>query len=77
MSFWDSWRNTKQRAQDERFAELRQQLAQAESVEDVEAVVVTVPGLRSVRAISPTHVRETLAAAEKRIEAIWAAEGRA
>lgn len=77
MSFWDSWRNTKQRAQDKRFAELRQQLAQAESVEDVEAVVVAIPGLRSVRAISPTHVRVMLAAAEQRLEAILAAEGRA
>lgn len=75
MSFWVAWRNTKQRAQDERFAELRQQLAQAVSVEDVEAVVVTVPGLRSMRAISPTHVREVMTAAEQRIEAIWAAEG--
>jgi steroid 5-alpha reductase family enzyme len=77
MNFWVSWRNTKQRAQDERFAELRQQLAQAKSVEDVEAVVVTIPGLRSKLVISPTHVREMMTAAEQRIEAIWEAQGRA
>ena len=70
MSFWVAWRNTKQRAQDERLAELRQQLAQAVTVEDVEAVVVTIPGLRSKRAISPTHVRELFELAAKRVEAI-------
>ena len=70
MTFWLAWRNTKQRAQDERYEGLRQQLAQAVSVEDVEAVVVTIPGLRSKRAISPTHVRELFELAAKRVEAI-------
>jgi hypothetical protein len=70
MSWWVSWRNTKQRAQDERYEALRQQLVAAVTVEDVEAVVVTIPGMRSKRAISPTHVRELFQAAEKRVEAI-------
>jgi hypothetical protein len=70
VTFWLAWRNTKQRAQDERYEGLREQLAQAESVEDVEAVVVTIPGMRSKRAISPTHVRELFELAAKRVEAI-------
>jgi hypothetical protein len=70
MTFWVSWRNTKQRAQDERYEGLREQLLQAVTVEDVEAVVVTIPGLRSKRAISPTHVRELFELAAKRVEAI-------
>lgn len=70
MTFWVAWRNTKQRAQDERFEDMRQQLAQAATVDEVEMVVVTVPGLRLAKRISPTHVRELLFEAGKRVEAI-------
>jgi len=70
VSFWVDWRNTKQRLQDERFEGLREQLAQAESIDDVEEIVVAIPGMRSKRAISPTHVRELFGAAAKRVEAI-------
>ena len=70
MSWWVSWRNTKQRAQDERYEALREQLLQAVTVEDVEAVVVTIPGLRSKLAISSTHVRELFWDAEERVAAI-------
>jgi hypothetical protein len=76
MSFWVSWRNTKQRAQDERYEGLREQLLQAVSIEDVEEIVVAIPGMRSKRAISPTHVRELFGAAEKRVEAIRGAVAR-
>ena len=69
-TFWASWRNTKQRAQDERFEDMRQQLAKAATVDGVEMVVVTVPGLRLAKQISPTHVRELLFEAGKRVEAI-------
>lgn len=68
--WWVPWRNAKQRIQDERYEDLRQQLLQSVTVEDVEAVVVTIPGLRSKRAISPTHVRELFWDAVDRIEAI-------
>jgi hypothetical protein len=70
MTFWLPWRNTKQRAQDERFEDMRQQLAQAATVDEVEMVVVTVPGLRLAKRISPTHVRELLFEAGKRVKAI-------
>ena len=67
---WQPWRNTKQRDQDERFEDMRQQILQAVTVDDVEAVVVTIPGMRLAKAISPTHVRELLADAAGQIEAI-------
>jgi len=70
MTYWLAWRNTKQRAQDERFEDMRQQIAQAATVDEVEMVVVTVPGLRLAKRISPTHVRELLFEAGKRVEAI-------
>jgi hypothetical protein len=70
MTFWLAWRNTKQRAQDERRDVMRQQIAQAANVDEVEAVVVTIPGLRLAKRISPTHVRELLFEAGKRVEAI-------
>jgi hypothetical protein len=70
MTFWLAWRNTKQRAQDERRDDMRQQIAQAATVDEVEMVVVTVPGLRLAKKISPTHVRELLFEAGKRVEAI-------
>jgi hypothetical protein len=76
MSWWVSWRNTKQRAQDERYEALREQLLQAVSIEDVEEIVVAIPGMRSKRAISPTHVRGLFGAAEKRVEAIRGAVAR-
>ena len=68
--WWVPWRNTKQRAQDERFEDMRQQILQAMTVDDVEMVAVTIPGLRLAKRISPTHVRELLHEAAKRIEAI-------
>lgn len=68
--WWVPWRNTKQRAQDERFEDMRQQILQAVTVDDVEMVAVTIPGLRLAKRISPTHVRELLADAAGRIEAI-------
>jgi outer membrane cobalamin receptor len=49
---------------------MRQQIAQAATVDEVEMVVVTVPGLRLAKQISPTHVRELAADAVQRIEAI-------
>jgi outer membrane cobalamin receptor len=67
---WQPWRNTKQRAQDERRDDMRQQIARAATVDEVEMVVVTVPGLRLAKRISPTHVRELAADAVQRIEAI-------
>jgi hypothetical protein len=70
MTFWLPWRNTKQRAQDERYEDMRQQIVQAATVDEVEMVVVTVPGLRLAKRISPTHVRELLFEAGKRVEAI-------
>jgi len=70
VTFWLAWRNTKQRAQDERFEGLREQLLQAVSIDDVEEIVVAIPGMRSKRAISPTHVRELFELAAKRVEAI-------
>jgi hypothetical protein len=70
MTFWLPWRNTKQRAQDERFEDMRQQIVQAATVDEVEMVVVTVPGLRLAKRISPTHVRELLFEAAKRVEVI-------
>jgi hypothetical protein len=70
VTFWLSWRNTKQRAQDERYEGLREQLLQAVSIEDVEEIVVAIPGMRSKRAISPTHVWELFELAAKRVEAI-------
>jgi hypothetical protein len=70
MTFWLPWRNTKQRAQDERRDDMRQQIARAATVDEVEMVVVTVPGLRLAKKISPTHVRELLFEAGKRVEAI-------
>ena len=70
MTFWLPWRNTKQRAQDERFEDMRQQIVQAATVDEVEMVVVTIPGLRLAKRISPTHVRELLFEAGKRVEAI-------
>jgi len=70
MTFWLPWRNTKQRAQDERYEDMRQQIVQATTVDEVEMVVVTVPGLRLAKRISPTHVRELLFEAGKRVEAI-------
>jgi steroid 5-alpha reductase family enzyme len=70
MTYWLAWRNTKQRAQDERYEDMRQQIAQAANVDEVEAVVVTIPGLRLAKKISPTHVRELLFEAGKRVEAI-------
>jgi hypothetical protein len=70
MIWWVAWRNTKQRAQDERYEGLREQLLQAVSVDDVEEIVVAIPGMRSKRAISPTHVRELFELAAKRVEAI-------
>ena len=76
MSWWVSWRNTKQRAQDERFEALREQLLQAVSIEDVEEIVVAIPGMRWKRAISPTHVRELFDLAAKRVEAIRGAVAR-
>ena len=69
-TFWQPPRNTKQRAQDERFEDMRQQIAQAATVDEVEMVVVTIPGLRLAKKISPTHVRELAAEAVQRIEAI-------
>jgi hypothetical protein len=68
--WWVPWRNTKQRAQDERFEDMRQQILQAVTVDDVEMVAVAIPGLRLAKRISPTHVRELLHEAAKRIEAI-------
>jgi hypothetical protein len=68
--WWVPWRNAKQRIQDERYDVLRQQLLQAVSIEDVEEIVVAIPGMRSKRAISPTHVRELFEFAAKRVEAI-------
>ena len=70
MTFWLAWRNTKQRAQDDRYEGLREQLLQAVSIDDVEEIVVEIPGMRSKRAISPTHVRELFELAAKRVEAI-------
>ena len=70
MSFWVAWRNTKQRAQDERYEGLREQLLQAVEIEDIEEIVVEIPGMRSKRAISPTHVRELFDLAAKRVDAI-------
>ena len=67
---WRPWRNTKQRAQDERADDMRQQILQAVTVDDVEMVAVTIPGLRLAKRISPTHVRELLADAAGQIEAI-------
>ena len=76
MTFWVSWRNTKQRAQDERYEGLREQFFQAVSIADVEEIVVAIPGMRSKRAISPTHVRELFDLAAKRVEAIRGAVAR-
>ena len=76
MSWWVSWRNTKQRAQDERYEALREQLLQAVSIEDVEEIVVAIPAMRSKRAISQTHVRELFDLAAKRVEAIRGAVAR-
>ena len=76
MSWWVSWRNTKQRAQDERYEALREQLLQAVSIEDVEEIVVAIPAMRSKRAISQTHVRELFELAAKRVEAIRGAVAR-
>lgn len=70
MSFWVAWRNTKQRAQDERYEAIREQLLQAVEIEDIEEIVVQIPGMRSKRAISPTHVRELFELAAKRVDAI-------
>ena len=67
---WQPWRNTKQRAQDAVADDMRQQIVDAATVDDVEAVVVTIPGLRLAKRISPTHVRELAADAVQRIEAI-------
>lgn len=69
-SWWAPWRNTKQRAQDERAEDMRQQILQSVTVDDVEMVAVMIPGLRLAKRISPTHVRELLYDAAKRIEAI-------
>ena len=68
-TFWQPWRNTKQRAQDEVADDMRQQIVQAATVDEVEAVVVTIPGLRLTKKISPTHVRDLAADAVQRIEA--------
>ena len=68
--WWAPWRNTKQRAQDERFEDMRQQILKAVTVDNVEMVAVAIPGLRLAKRISPTHVRELLHEAVKRIEAI-------
>lgn len=70
MSFWVAWHNTKQRAQDERYEALRKQLLQAVEIEGIEDIVVAIPGMRSKRAISPTHVRELFELAAKRVDAI-------
>jgi len=67
---WQPWRNTKQRAQDEVAEDMRQRIVDAATVDDVEMVVVTVPGLRLAKKISATHVRELLFEAGKRVEAI-------
>ena len=67
---WQPWRNTNQRAQDEVADDLRQRIVDAATIDEVEAVVVTIPGLRLAKRISPTHVRELAADAVQRIEAI-------
>ena len=69
-TFWQPPRNTKQRAQDEVADDMRQRIVDAATVDDVEAVVVTIPGLRLAKKISPTHVREVAAEAVRRIGAI-------